>query len=655
MAGWKPVLHETMNVEDKGDSASPETRRAAIQVSVLFLLILVLILFFSSRFVLVELAARRLGYPMLIAAAEAMAILGIGKMARRAAAQMLVEPASVGRLTVDFVVGYPLFGSLVFLVSALKISVPISVILLLAGVAMGALALRDYSWQPLVLQRVTGRSLFAVVLLSSAFSLSLLSAQLPPTTLDELAYHLAVPQTWVLEGRVIDLPLLSHSYFPLGIESLDVLSLSLLGTNGATASHLVHLIAAIATVALLFSWLRQHAGNDWAVVGVVSIVLTPAFLVTAGWSWNDWPLLGICLALIIAFEESRNASRVSPIGVALAAGLLTKYTFAVFAVAVLAAGWTSSEFDRKRLLRALALGLIVGSIFYARNLITAGNPLAPFLGDDAPHVSSYRQATDMQSLLENYVFEGRFLDEALGITLIVLPFAGIITWRFLRQDRFLFLTAISLWIGLVFLTILQPSARILLPFLVALSALGVVSLQRFFGAEAPRWQGAFAWILLFAAAIQLFLAAFYVSTLEPFTVLSGKATPRDYLLRHRAEYSDLEWLNTQLPAASRTLVVGIHELFWIGRPARGGGNFDGPRIDAYLAGAGLDERLRGDGITHVAVFSRGIRVGPPSSDIKRAERETALSNAGAAGLQRLIREGTALASAPGRAVYRIRR
>jgi hypothetical protein len=73
------------------------------------------------------------------------------------------------------------------------------------------------------------------------------AAQAPPSSLDELAYHLAVPHTWVLEGRAVALPLLSHSWFPLGIESADLPSLSLLGAiDGGIASHFLHLFAAIA-------------------------------------------------------------------------------------------------------------------------------------------------------------------------------------------------------------------------------------------------------------------------------------------------------------------------------------------------------------------------------------------------------------------------
>ena len=58
---------------------------------------------------------------------------------------------------------------------------------------------------------------------------------------------------------------------------------------------------------------------------------------------------------------------------------------------------------------------------------------------------------------------------------------------------------------------------------------------------------------------------------------------------------------------------------------RGGGNFDGPRIAAYLDAGDperLRERLRRDGITHV-VLDRGL-VTRPSADIKRRERETFL-------------------------------
>ena len=73
-------------------------------------------------------------------------------------------------------------------------------------------------------------------------------------------------------------------------------------------------------------------------------------------------------------------------------------------------------------------------------------------------------------------------------------------------------------------------------------------------------------------------------------------------------------------------MVGLNETFWFARRVRGGGNFDGPRMSRYLeapTAEALYNRLRGDGITHVAVFAP---LPPTTGEAKKIEeRRTELS------------------------------
>ncbi len=116
------------------------------------------------------------------------------------------------------------------------------------------------------------------------------AAQAPPSSLDELAYHLAVPHSWVLEGRAVELPLLSHSYFPLGIESADLLPLLLLGAaDGGVASHFLHLFAAIAATLLV-----ARRTRSW--LATAAIVTTPRWPSPRDgrWSTGRWPVSSSC-------------------------------------------------------------------------------------------------------------------------------------------------------------------------------------------------------------------------------------------------------------------------------------------------------------------------------------------------------------------------
>jgi hypothetical protein len=560
--------------------------RARTIVAALLALFALLTLF--DRFVLVEMLLRRASVPLLVAFAVAIACVGVGALARRA------EEADV---PLDFLIGYPLFGTICFLVGTVKVSVwtmvPIVVIAAIVGVlkilaGWHAVSAAESSSRQVVessstsrrledskTRRLEGRSVWfaaVVVVIGCGF----VAAQAPPSSLDELAYHLAVPQAWALEGRAVELPLSSHSYFPLGIESADLAALVLLGANGGgVASHFLHLFAAIAT-----SLLIARRTESW--LATAAIVTTPALAITAGWSLVDWPLAGLFVATYVAMErdDTRTASA------ATAAGLLTKYTFLPFAILA----WA---IKRKRP-HAIALA---GLVFFIRNAILTFDPFAPFFGADTPHVSGFRALA-----LADYVFEGSFIDEAIGASIVALPAFA---------TGALALGCVGIALVLFFLA---PSSRILVPYLVVPSLNASEALKK-------KW---FAVLIASCVVVQTFLVVWFTARGGAFSLLAGGASEAEYLRKQRPSYASIEWLNTQLPATSRTLVIGTNETYWFARPVRGGGNFDGPRVSRYLESLALHEQLKADRITHVAVIAAPI---PTGNEQKQQDRQTTLSPA----------------------------
>jgi hypothetical protein len=509
---------------------------------------------FIDRFLLIELLAQRIGVPLLVAGTEALALIGAGFLARRMR----------GGAALNFVIGYPIFGAVCFLVGLLRINTWTMLPLLIIFAAVGVYSLKGE--KP---ERVPS---IAIVVLVLGF----VAAQAPPSTLDEVAYHLAIPHTWVTEGRAIDLPLISHSYFPLGIESADVPLLTLLGAvSGGIASHFLHLFAAVAATMLI----QRRTGDALL---TAAIITTPALALTAGWSLVDWPLLGICVALL-------DDDEVPP---ALAAGLLTKYTFIPFATIVLLV---------KRRFRGVAPAIAAGSLFFIRNLVLAHNPVAPFFGVDSPHVSAFRELT-----LGTYIFDGRFIDESLGASLLM---------SFLSTGGLLALALIAAGIAL---WMLAPSARLLVPYFAVAAA------------QARLQSRIMRVIVAVAVAAQLFLAVFFVDRTEVFSLLSAKASDAQYLVKARPSFSDVVFIDTSLPPNARALLVGLNETYWFSHRVRGGGNFDGPRISRYLetpAPEALRARLTRDGITHIAVVSAAQ---------KREERQTNLTPAAQRSLVQLL-------------------
>lgn len=579
-------------------------------IAIVVALYLLLVFLDEDKFLLLRLLAARIGIPLLIAALEALAAIGAGFIVRGLRGQVWhfhdenVRPD----LAVDLLVGVPLFGTICFLVGTLRISswtmIPLLVVFGLAGtyaIARHIERAPHPALSPRGGERVSRFALTAIVL---TFVAAAIAAQAPPSTLDELAYHLAVPWTWVKEARAIDLPLLSHSYFPLGVESADLPALAILGNlDGGIASHLLHLFIAIAAAIVI----QRRTNNLFVTAGIVA---TPALALTAGWSLVDWPLVGLAVVLIGALEENDDAT----LAAALGAGLLTKYTFIPLGALAIVA-------TRKWKWKPLAIGVALGSIFFLRNAILTGNPVAPFLSGAAPHVAGYRAP----AYLSSYVFDSHFIDESLGASLLALAAAttGPLGWLMLAAGVALFFLA--------------PSARILVPFF----AVAATRVRELANSRAVRV------LITIAIAAQLLLVAFVVERSDAFSLIAGRASDEQYLAKARASVSPARALDASLPASSRTLIVGLNETYWFTHHVRGGGNFDGPRMSRYLeapTAEALYGRLKHDGITHVAVMNI-----PAATTVmkKLEERDTALTPAAQRTLALTLDHYAANVTAPG--------
>jgi len=447
-----------------------------------------LLLTLLDRFKVIELLALRAALPLALASIEAVAVVGAGFAVRglRGRVWRVHEESGALDLPLDFILGYPIFGTLCFLIATMRIATWTMLPLLAIGAIFGLYAIAR--WREGVRQapspveapppvkapspaEADSRGRLSYTVIALVFLCAFIAALAPPFSLDELAYHLAVPKVWLLEGRAIALPLLSHSYFPLGIESADLPFLTLLGDEGGIASHFLHLFAAIATTMLI----QRRAKN---LLITAAIVTTPALAITAGWSLVDFPLLGICVALWLALEQDDDTTAAAAIG----AGLLTKYTFIPFALVALIAA---------RRWRPALPGLLIGSVFFIRNLLIAGNPIAPFLAAGAPHVANYRGG----AYLADYVFDPKFLDESLGASMLTLaPLAGgVIPFALLAAGIALF--------------VLAPSARLLIPFF-AVPAMSATTERRWIR-----------WFLSIAIAVQTLLVVYMTMQSDAFSLL----------------------------------------------------------------------------------------------------------------------------------------
>jgi hypothetical protein len=166
--------------------------------------------------------------------------------------------------------------------------------------------------------------------------------------------------------------------------------------------------------------------------------------------------------------------------------------------------------------------------------------------------------------LADYVFADAFAAEALGAAIVALPVFATGT------------LAVASALAALALFFLAPSALVVAPYLAVASISAAAQLRR----------RLLAVVVIAAIVLQTFIVVHSATRNVPVS----------------AAKPSIDWLNTTLPRESRTLVIGTEEMDAFARRVRGG---DPDRVSRYLdlpTVEGARERLRGDGISHIAVI-----------------------------------------------------
>src|SRR2546423_4287844 len=128
-----------------------------------------LTLTFLDRFVLLPLLAERIGWPLGAAIVEGLAAIGAGFLARRFRRDVVL----------NFVIGYPVFGTVCFLVGLLKVNV-----LIMAPIVIVFAIVGGYSVGQTFLSGRPDKNVWPTLAVAV---IGFIAAQAPPTTLDEVA------------------------------------------------------------------------------------------------------------------------------------------------------------------------------------------------------------------------------------------------------------------------------------------------------------------------------------------------------------------------------------------------------------------------------------------------------------------------------------
>ena len=295
-----------------------------------------------------------------------------------------------------------------------------------------------------------------VLLLACAVTLALaysaaLALATPPNNYDSLWYHLARPAFWKQEqavGYISQANDVRLDVFPPGAEIVSVWPMVLEGTE--RFASLFQLVALLATIVGAFGISRRLGLSErQAAFGALLFASLPVVALQAATPLND---VAVCSFIVVAvyFVLSRARLALALGALALALALATKGTalLAVPLVAVCAAVVR----PRAEWLRIAALGvggLLLGSFWYAVNLVKSGDPLPDF--------------TEQGEVLNRSGAVANVLGELTRMMVDVVDPAGAV-----GRDRFLYVAvAVVLALAAAVLAVRGRRAREALVFLLA--------------------------------------------------------------------------------------------------------------------------------------------------------------------------------------------
>lgn len=420
---------------------------------------------------------------------------------------------------------------------------------------------------------------------------------LPPTTgWDALSTHLAIPQTWLKAGHVVNSPYLSNTLLPPLAFALNLPGILASGEQAGRMMQWLFLAGtALCAFRLAQRWKGLRAGL-WA--GIVFAAMPLSFILLYD-GMIDYLQVFLLWSAILALLTA---------GPGLAGGALFGFACLVKPQALLFPGclfliqMLSAE-QRKNWRRWLSWGLglaIASSPWWVRNLAVTGGLFYPPLFTTGLQVHS--AAVDMVMRTPSYdlrhmalfLWRVSLLPQRYGPLALLLFPLGL--WAAWRRDR-----GVHAWVLLVFLVTFYVTGvdrwyLPLFPYAAALAGAGL----------AVGLEGARAWLVAPALGLQALLlcgtvlAGANLSDLWPY--LKGAESGVSYRVRHVDAYRSFEVARRVMPAGGRLVLYGETRVFLLatpyvfGDPVWGCGLFD---YSTMTGTVGLERACARVGATHL--------------------------------------------------------
>ena len=244
---------------------------------------------------------------------------------------------------------------------------------------------RELAWDEKLL------ALYTILVCGLTFLISLA----PPSgaDYDSLVYHLAAPAQYIRQGHIVELPFDHHTYFAFSLEMLYMVGLLWSGPVLAKLFHWLMLPIICATLIGSGSrYLSRRAGLAssaiWCSLPLVQLEASTAYIdlglvaftllaLTCFWRWRE-----TFLETDVETSSTRSASYLILAGAFCGFCMGTKYLGVltlvwIFSATILVMA-RARRFETKTVSSFVAIALLIGGGWYARNMVWTGNPVFPF-------------------------------------------------------------------------------------------------------------------------------------------------------------------------------------------------------------------------------------------------------------------------------------
>jgi 4-amino-4-deoxy-L-arabinose transferase-like glycosyltransferase len=440
--------------------------------------------------------------------------------------------------------------------------------------------------------------------LAAIFILEIVLCLTPPTARDALIHHLAIPKLWIRHGGWFETPWASFSYFPMNLDMLYILPLTI-GQDVLPA--VIHMLFGWGTGYLVYRYLRDCEGRTWGLLGLLLFVSTPMVIRLSISAYVDLGLVFFTTASVLAYLRWRDSGYgeakwliLSAACMGLAAG--TKYNaiitwiFLNGAVCFLHARDTGKQLQAVRWAGVFFLvALAVVSPWLVKNLILKGNPVYPLLDSLFSFIHGGREpaaflaAGDVESGGFSFIRNrmGVYGEEAWQVLLLPLRiffegrdhspqhFDGVLNPLFAlavpiafagtRKGHRIFFLFLIAFVFTVSVLTADLRIRYILPILPFATILAVMGIRN--GAEwlQCRWRrsremaaGAVAAGVALLMAANLFYLGNLFTDVRPLPYILGQETRDAFLSRQVGSYPAVAFINRTLPEDAVVYLLYLH-------------------------------------------------------------------------------------------------